>query len=200
MKGLTGTQRRILEFLKDYVRRYGYPPTIREIGEHFNILWPAARMHLKALEKKGFIRINPAKSRGIEMTGLRSKEVALVPVAGRIRAGEPLVANEDIDMHIAVDPELFPGADIFSLRVTGDSMKEAGIFDGDFVIVRRQPTLEHGEIGVVLIGDEATVKRVLFEGGRVILKPENPIMEPVSYMPDEVRVAGKVVGLIRNRI
>ncbi|HOJ72194.1 MAG TPA: transcriptional repressor LexA [Syntrophorhabdaceae bacterium] len=200
MKSLTGMQSRIFEFLRDYVRRYGYPPTIREIGGHFNILWPAARMHLKALEKKGFIRINPTRSRGIEILGLRPKEATLVPVAGRIRAGEPLVANEDMDMHITIDPELFPGGDIFSLRVTGDSMKGAGIFDGDFVIVRRQPTLEHGEIGVVLIGDEATVKRVLFEEGRVILKPENLVMEPVSYMPDEVMVAGKVIGLIRNRI
>lgn len=200
MKGLTGMQRQILEFLKDYLGRHGYPPTVREIGGHFKILWPAARQHLHALEKKGFIRINPTKSRGIEVIGLKPGTQRFIPVAGRIRAGGPVLAVEDVSMNIVVDPFLFPSDDTFSLRVTGDSMKEAGILDGDFVIVRKQSAVEHGEIGVVLIGDEATVKRVLFEEGRVVLKPENKSMEPVSYLPDEVSIAGKVIGLIRNRI
>jgi len=200
MKNLTKMQGLILEFLKDCIERYGYPPTIREIGSHFNILWPAARQHLRALEKKGFIRINPLKSRGIEIIGLKRNRERSIPVAGRIRAGEPVFAVEEIDMHIIVDPELFPQADTFALKVKGDSMKDAGIFDGDFVIVKKQNIIEHGEIGVVLIGDEATVKRVLFEEGKIILKPENITMSPVSYSPSRVSIIGKVIGLIRNRI
>ncbi len=190
----------ILEFLKDYLGTYGYPPTIREIGYHFNILWPAARQHLQSLEKKGFVRIKPSKSRGIEIVGFKKRPERLIPVVGRVRAGEPVLAIEDIDMHIAVDPELFPHGDTFALKIIGDSMKDAGILDGDIVIVKKQDTLESGDIGVVLIGDEATVKRVIFKEGMVILKPENESMSPVSYPLDSVFIGGKVIGLIRNRI
>ena len=190
----------ILEFLKGHMERYGYPPTIREIGNHFGILWPAARQHLRALEKKGFIRINPSKSRGIEIMGLKGGRERFIPVAGRITAGEPVLAMEEMGMHIVVDPQLFPHTDTFALKVKGESMKEAGILDGDFVIVKKQNTVEHGEIGVGLIGEEATVKRVLFREGKIILKPENMTMSPVSYNPDEVTIVGKVIGLIRSRI
>lgn len=200
MKGLTKMQNLILEFLKDYTVRYGYPPTVREIGNHFNILWPAARQHLLALQKKGFIRITALKSRGIEIVGLKKRHERLIPVAGKIRAGKPILAVEDIEMHITVDSELFPQENTFALKVKGDSMKDAGIFDGDYVIVKRQDTIEHGEIGVVLIGDEATVKRILFEKEKVVLKPENITMSPVSYNASEVSIIGKVIGLIRNRI
>lgn len=200
MIGLTETQKRVLEFLKDYIRKQGYPPTVREIGGHFNILWPAARGHLRALEKKGFVRINPAKSRGIEIHGFTGAGERVIPVAGRIRAGDPTLAVETIDTHIVVDPTLFPAEDAFSLRVAGDSMKEAGIFHGDYVVVKPQADIGHGEIAVVLIGEEATVKRVLFSGSAVILKPENSSMEPREYGPGEVAIVGKVVGLIRNKV
>lgn len=200
MKELTKTQRLILEFLKDYLSKYGYPPTVREIGEHFKILWPAARQHLRALEKKGFIQINFSKSRGINIVGTKKGYEKPIPVVGRIMAGEPNFAIEEIDMHIVVDRELFPQVNTFALKVKGDSMREAGIYDGDFVVVKKQNTIEHGEIGVVLIGDDATVKRVLFEDGKIILKPENMSMTPVSYGPNEVSIIGKVIGLIRNRI
>jgi len=200
MLELTETQKRILEFLKDYVKKQGYPPTVREIGKHFGILWPAARNHLKSLEKKGFIHIDPAKSRGIEIKGFKTAGGHMVPVAGRIRAGDPMLAIEEIDTHIVVDPTLFPAKDTFSLRVVGDSMKEAGIFEGDHVIVKQQSTIEHGDVGVVIIGEEATVKRVLFRHDKIILKPENSSMEPREYNADDVTIAGKVIGLIRNKV
>ncbi|HWR89025.1 MAG TPA: transcriptional repressor LexA [Dissulfurispiraceae bacterium] len=199
MKELTERQKSILEFVTTFVRARGYPPTVREIGTHFGILWAAARNHLQALERKGAIRLNPAKSRGIEVPGLIATGGLQIPVAGGIRAGRPVLATEEIDTHIIVDRELFPAEDAFSLRVSGESMKEAGILDGDFVIVRPQDHIGSGEIGVVLIGDEATVKRILITGGgEIILKPENREMEPVVYRADDVRVLGKVVGVVRK--
>lgn len=200
MKGLTEMQRKILEFLKAYTGRHGYPPTVRDIGDQFKIFWPAARKHLQSLERKGFIKINPARSRGIEIVGFQLSEERSIPVVGKIRAGQPTVVIEEIDAHIRVDSTLFPADDTFSLRVAGESMRDAGIFNGDFVIVKHQTVIEHGEVGVVLVGDEATVKRVLFKDGLVVLKPENRDMDPVAYRPDEVAIVGKVIGLLRNRI
>lgn len=198
MKDITEKQKRIFDFLVEYTKTNGYPPTIREIGEHFNFLWTAARAHLKALEKKGFIKINPLKSRGIEIIGLMLPDMALLPVAGNIRAGKPILAREDIDSHIIVDSSLFPHKDAFSLKVTGDSMREAGIFEGDYVIVKPQKTINSGEIAVVLLDDEATVKRVLKDKKKIILKPENKEMHPTEHNANEVIIIGKVVGVIRK--
>jgi repressor LexA len=198
MKELTEKQGRILEFLKEYTRNHGYPPTVREIGYHFKFLWAAARGHLQALHRKGFIKVNPSKSRGIEVPGLMPSTASMVPVAGKIRAGKPILAVEDIDTHILVDKSLFPHQNAFSLKVTGDSMVEAGIFDGDYVIVKPQKTIEEGEIGVVLIEDEATVKRVYKEKKKIVLKPENKNMKSTRHNPDEVNIVGKVVGVIRK--
>jgi repressor LexA len=198
VKGLTDKQERILIFLREYTKNHGYPPTIREIGEHFKFLWTAARTHLQALESKGFIKVNPSKSRGIEIPGLISSGGIAVPVAGKIRAGNPILAREDIDAHILIDTSLFPHTDAFSLRVTGDSMIEAGILDGDFVLVRPQNTIDNGEIGVVLIEDEATVKRVYKERKKIILKPENKNIKPTKHNPDKVTIIGKVIGVIRK--
>lgn len=155
-------------------------------------------MHLKAIERKGFIKINPARSRGIEVLGLRQLEGTMAPVAGKIRAGKPLLAVEEINSHILIDKKLFPAEDAFSLKVTGDSMLDAGILDGDFVIVRPQSAIKNGEIGVVLIGDDATVKRIFKENEKVTLKPENRIMTPAIYKSDEVIIVGKVIGVIRK--
>jgi repressor LexA len=198
MKELTLKQRKILEFITDCIQKLGYPPTVREIGVHFGFLWAAARAHLKTLEKKGFIRIAPYRSRGIEVVGLRFPAGAMVPVAGRIRAGRPILAAEEIDEHILIDKNLFPSSDIFSLKVTGDSMMDAGIFEGDYVIVKPQKTIENREIGVVLIEEEATVKRVFIKTNKIILKPENKNMEPVSYEPEDVKIIGRVIGVIRK--
>jgi repressor LexA len=198
MKDLTKKQRKVLEFLTSYTKRSGYPPTVREIGEHFGFLWTAARGHLQALGRKGFVKINPSKSRGIEIIGLRPAEGVKIPVAGKIRAGRPILATEDIDAHILIDKSFFPAENAFSLKVTGDSMREAGILDGDFVIVKPQKVIEQGEIGVALIGDEATVKRIFKEKKKIILRPENRDMKSESYDPEEVTIIGKVIGVIRK--
>ncbi len=198
MMGLTDKQKRVLEFLISSTKKYGYPPTIREIGKHFGFLWTAARGHLQSLERKGFIRINPSKSRGIEIIGLKPPGGLRVPLVGKIRAGRPTLATEDIDDHIVIDKSLFPAEDAFSLKVKGDSMIEAGILDGDYVIVRPQKDIEHGEIGVALIGDEATVKKIFKDNKKVILKPENRHMKPESYSHDEVTIIGKVIGVVRK--
>jgi repressor LexA len=198
MKNLTEKQKEILDFLITHIKTHGYPPTVREIGEHFSFLWAAARGHLQALGRKGFIRITPSKSRGIEIPSLKPADGFMLPVAGKIRAGKPILARQDIDAHILVDKTLFPNQDAFSLKVTGDSMAEAGILDGDYVVVRPQNTLENGQIGVVLIDDEATVKRVFREKKKIILKPENRDMESSMHNPDEIAIIGKVVGVIRK--
>lgn len=198
MKELTAQQERVLHFLTAYAKKYGYPPTVREIGEHFGFLWSAARGHLRSLEKKGFLRINPATSRGIEIIGLKPREGFLLPVAGTVRAGRPVLAAENIDAHILVDKSLFPAEQSFSLRITGASMTEAGILEGDYVVVKQQRTIENGEIGVVLVGDEATVKRVFKEKGTIVLKPENRHMKPSRHAAEDVTVIGKVVGVIRK--
>jgi len=188
----------MIEFLKSYVKEHGYPPTMREIGAYFGFTWPAAKGHLIALKKKGLIRVNPFKSRGIEILGSKYSDALEMPVAGRIRAGKPVLAIEEIEDHIVIDRNLFKAGDAFALRITGDSMTEAGIFDGDYVIVKPQGTIENGEIGVVLIEDEATVKRVFVRNKNIILKPENRSMQPVSYNPEAVSIIGKVIGVIRK--
>lgn len=198
MKELTRKQRKVLEFLTSYTKKHGYPPTIREIGEHFGFFWTAARGFLQSLERKGFIKINPTKSRGVEIIGLKPTEGLKVPLVGKIRAGMPILATEDIETHILIDKSLFPTENAFTLKVTGDSMIEAGILDGDLVIVRPQKVIENGEIGVVLIGDEATVKRVFKDKKKITLRPENKHMKQESYNPDEVTIIGKVIGVIRK--
>ena len=198
MKELTQKQRKVLEFLTSYTKKYGYPPTVREIGKHFGFFWTAARGFLKSLERKGFIKINPARSRGIEIIGLKPAEALKAPLLGKIRAGKPILAVEDTESHIFIDKSLFPVENAFTLKVTGDSMIEAGILDGDFVGVKPQKVIENGEIGVVLIGDEATVKRVFKGKEKIILRPENKNMKPEKYNPDEVTIIGKVIGLIRK--
>ena len=198
MEELTRRQRKILEFLTSYTKKYGYPPTIREIGKHFGFFWTAARGFLQSLERKGFIKINPTKSRGIEIIGLKPAEGLKVPLVGKIRAGKPILATEDIEAHILIDKSLFPTENAFTLRVTGDSMVEAGILDGDFIVVKPQKVIENGEIGVVLIEDEATVKRIFKGNEKITLKPANRTMKPEKYNPDEITIIGKVMGVIRK--
>ena len=198
MISLTDRQKAVLDFLKSFLGENGYPPTVRDIGAHFNIQWAAAKNHLKALETKGYIRINQFKSRGIEIIGLKHTEGFMAPVVGNIRAGSPVLAVEDITSHILLDESLFPSERAFTLRVSGDSMVEAAILDGDFIVVNPQNDLNNGEIGVVLIEDEATVKRVFMSNGKVTLKPENRAMEPVTYSAESTSIIGKVIGVIRK--
>jgi len=199
---LTGRQQEIWEFLVDYVDRHGYPPTVREIGEAVGLASPSTvHAHLANLERAGLLRRDPTKPRALELTGRESASVATLPklpLLGQIAAGGPLLADENVEDELAV-PETLRGD--FLLRVKGDSMVEAGILDGDIVVVRRAQDARNGEIVVALAGDdesadEATVKTFYREKGRVRLQPENASLEPI-YAP-HVQILGKVTGVFRE--
>ena len=213
MKELTDRQQRVLEFLREFLSERGMPPTIREIGDAMGFTFPAARGYLQALERKGFLKLHAGKSRGIELLEAAAAagplesdaphpehSVALaLPLAGVIRAGEPITARQEIETYIAVDRELFRDPDAFVLRVVGDSMVEAGIFEGDYVVVSGRSEVMRGAIGVAMVGGEdATVKRIYNEGAVVRLVPENPTMQPTEHPAEEVRVLGRVTGVIRK--
>jgi len=198
---LTGRQQEIWTFLVDYVDRHGYPPTVREIGEAVGLASPSTvHAHLANLERAGLLRRDPTKPRALELLG-RVQEVAVLPklpLVGQVAAGSPLLAEENVEDEIAV-PETLRGD--FLLRVKGESMIEAGILDGDLVVVRSAQDARNGEIVVALAGDdesadEATVKTFYRERGRVRLQPENSTMEPIYA--DHVQVLGKVVGVFRS--
>ncbi len=200
-KDLTARQRAVLEFVRDRIRQHGHPPTIREIGKHFGISSTnGVRLHLTALIKKGFLKKQALISRGLELTQRVAGEVGSVPLVGSVPAGRPIDAIENIEGEIAVDVSFLPKGDSFTLRVTGDSMKDAGILDGDLVLVKRQAVARAGDIVVALIGGEATVKRYFPEGKQVRLQPENDAFEPiiVNRKSGDFRIAGKVVGLMRK--
>jgi repressor LexA len=199
---LTGRQQEIWEFLVDYVDRHGYPPTVREIGEAVGLASPSTvHAHLANLERAGLLRRDPTKPRALELTGRESASVATLPklpLLGQIAAGGPLLADENVEDELAV-PETLRGD--FLLRVKGDSMIEAGILDGDIVVVRRAQDARNGDIVVALAGDdesadEATVKTFYREKGRVRLQPENASLEPI-YAP-HVQILGKVTGVFRE--
>jgi len=201
---LTGRQQEIWSFLVEYVDRHGYPPTVREIGEAVGLASPSTvHAHLANLERAGLLRRDPTKPRALELLG-REKPVAEIaqlpklPLLGQIAAGGPLLAEQNVEDQIAV-PETLRGD--FVLRVKGDSMIDAGILDGDLVVVRRAQDARNGDIVVALAGDdesadEATVKTFYRENGRVRLQPENASLEPI-YAP-HVQVLGKVVGVFRE--
>ncbi len=200
MKPLTRAQERVLQFIKDFLKQRGYPPTVREIASAFGFQSPmAAKAHLDALERKGYIKKVHGLARGIELTGpATGGHTVTIPVLGRIRAGEPIYATEDIEDYINIDTNLIRLNEGFGLRVEGQSMIGAGIYPEDIVIIKPQNTAEPGDIVVALIGEEATVKRFYMGQGMVVLKPENPSMDPLRLKPEEVRIIGKVVGLFRR--
>lgn len=204
---LTARQREIWNFLVEYVDRHGYPPTVREIGEAVGLASPSTvHAHLANLERAGLLRRDPTKPRALELVGRqrRAEPAAAgagqaLPLVGQIAAGGPMLAEENVEDYVAVPEIIGPGD--FVLRVKGDSMIGAGILDGDYMVVRRQPTAQDGDIVVALAGadegaDEATVKRFFREDGRVRLQPENPALEPIYA--DHVQILGKVVGVFRR--
>ena len=203
---LTKRQEQVLNFITSYAGRLGFPPTITEIQKHFSFRSPnAAEEHLKALARKGRIKRHPNKSRGLEIRKLQRNgdsqpSTISVPLVGRISAGAPILAEENIEGTIAVDESLVRGrGSLFALKVQGDSMVQAGICNGDIVIVRQQAAAQNGEIVVALLGEEATVKRFLQEDGIITLRPENDAMQPLIVFPrGDFKILGKVVGVLRR--
>ena len=200
---LTEKQRQILDYIVEMVRTRGYPPTIRQIGTRFKISSTnGVRTHLSALERKGYIRRAPWSARGIElvreMMPAPDAEAVQVPVLGKVAAGQPVLAQENLQGHLYVDRSLARDRGVFALRVTGDSMIEAGILDGDYVLVRPQPTAENGDIVVAMIEDEATVKQFFREPDAIRLEPANARLTPIRAR--DVQILGKVTGLFRTRI
>ena len=205
---LTGRQQEIWDFLVDYVDRHGYPPTVREIGDAVGLASPSTvHAHLANLERAGLLKRDPTKPRALELSGRGRREPGKreqprkgLPLVGEIAAGGPLLAEDNVEEYYAVPELLERGGADFLLRVKGDSMVEAGILDGDIVVVKREQTAENGDIVVALAGDdettdEATVKRFFREDGRVRLQPENSAMEPIYSA--HVQVIGKVTGVFR---
>ncbi|MFQ6090735.1 MAG: transcriptional repressor LexA, partial [Candidatus Bipolaricaulia bacterium] len=199
--GLTERQHQILQFIVKAIEERGLPPTIREIGERFGITstW-GVRRHLHALERKGFIRRREGQARGIELVIDRVRKLFYgphhIPLVGRVAAGEPILAVENIEGFISLE-ELFPEEGDFALRIQGDSMRDAGILHGDIVVVRQQPAADIGEVVVALVNEEeATVKELAQIEGELYLKPANPRYQPIPAKSAEI--VGKVVGVIRR--
>lgn len=196
---LTDRQRQVLDFVRDAIEQKGYPPTIRDIADHLDIVsLNAVRRHLKAIEKKGYIHVDPGKSRGIKVLDEISMGPQVkVPLVGKIAAGPFSIADEDIEGHLIVDPDFWgEPEDLFILRVKGDSMKPH-IKEGDMVVVRRQSYADPGEIIVALVENEATVKQIILKDTRYFLHPFNPAYEDM-IAGEDFRINGKVIGLIRR--
>ena len=208
---LTGRQQEIWSFLTSYVDEHGYPPTVREIGEAVGLASPSTvHAHLANLERAGLIKRDPTKPRALELRrdpkpepthAAAPDDVHRLPLVGEIAAGGPLLAEQNVEDYLAVPEPLARGGEEFLLRVKGDSMVDAGILEGDIVVVRREQTARDGEIVVALAGedetaDEATVKRYFRENGRIRLQPENETMEPIYA--DHVQILGIVTGVFRS--
>lgn len=205
---LSKRQREIYDFVVAYARKHGYPPTVREIGTEVGLASPSTvHVHLAKLEQAGYVRRDPTKPRALELVGRErsprrgAAEAHLLPLLGEIAAGAPLLAEENVEDYMAVPAPLSRGADEFLLRVRGESMIEAGILPGDYVVVLRQSTAENGDVVAALVGEdesavEATVKRFFRDDGRIRLQPENSALEPLY--PEHVQILGKVVGLFRQ--
>ncbi len=201
MHNLTPRQQEIYEYLASHLENHGYPPTLREICSEFGMKSTrAASDHLLALERKGYIARTRDRSRGIEIMGPRPTAAGQsVPVVGRIAAGEPILAQENISDRITLDQGLLKGEGNFLLEVQGESMIEAHICPGDQILVRPQKTAASGDIVVAMIEDEATVKRFERKGDKLRLLPENAKMDPIVIRnPKELKIVGIVVGLIRR--
>jgi repressor LexA len=210
---LTDRQREIYDYVVAYVDEHGYPPTVREIGEEVGLASPSTvHAHLANLERAGYIRRDPTKPRALELLGRErpafegtlgeAARVRVLPLVGQVAAGGPLLAEQNVEDHLAVPEPLSSGSgEEFLLRIKGESMIEAGIMPDDYIVVRRQQTAGNGDIVVALAGDdeaadEATVKRFFRDGSKVRLQPENQTMEPL--FPDHVQILGKVTGVFRT--
>ena len=197
---LTKRQQEIFEFIKTYSSKHGYPPTVRDIGKAIGLTSSSTvHTHLANLEKIGLVRRDPSKPRALELLVDQAKRAVSpsgLPVVGRVAAGSPVLAEENIEEYVEV-PELAGGEEgEYVLRVTGDSMRDAGILDGDHVVVHKQETARNGEIVVALVGEEATVKRYFKESDHIRLQPENDAHEPIRTR--DAQILGRVVGVCRR--
>lgn len=210
VEGLTERQRQTLTYIAEAVAERGYPPSVREIGEALGLASSSTvHSHLQALQRKGYVRIDPTKPRAIELrfdpdTGLAAERrpARSVPLLGRIAAGTPILAEENVESIYPLPADLVGDGSIFMLEVKGDSMIDVGIMDGDYVIIRQQPTAHSGEIVAALIpseyGDaEATVKTIRHRGSAIVLEPANPALEPFEP-PSGTEILGRVVGVFRT--
>ena len=197
---ISDKQREILEYIKEEILSKGYPPAVREICEAVHLKSTSSvHSHLETLEKNGYIRRDPTKPRAIEILdddfNLTRREVVNVPMIGHVAAGEPILATEHIENYFPIPAEYIPNKETFMLKVKGESMINAGILDGDSILVKQQPDAENGDIVVALVGDSATVKTFYKEDGHFRLQPENDTMDPIIV--DECSIIGKVFGVFR---
>lgn len=197
---LTGRRREIYEFLVSTSRERGFPPTMREIAKALGLASPSTVLHhLRVLEEQGYIEREPAHNRALRPASWHSgatQGARFVPLVGRVAAGAPILAAENLEGYLPLPHGLFSGHELFMLQVQGDSMINAGILEGDYVIVSQQPIAEDGEIVVAMLEDEATVKRLYRRDGHIELRAENPRMDPI--LAQDVQVLGKVVGVVRS--
>jgi repressor LexA len=199
---ITDSQRRVLREVRDFIAQRDFPPTGKELASRLGISTATVHEQLSQLVRKGYLRREPRKARGIFLArDLEDQPADLtsVPLLGAVPAGSPLIAEENVLGEVMVDRKLVASGRCFALRVTGESMRDASINDGDLVIVRQQPVAQNGDIVVALLGDEATVKRLSIREHEIELRPENPAFKPLRIGPDhEMRVIGKVVGVRRR--
>ena len=197
---ITPKQQEILDFIKSEILSKGYPPAVRDICEAVHLKSTSSvHSHLETLEKNGYIRRDPTKPRAIEIMddsfNLSRREVVNVPMVGTVAAGQPILAQEHIEGYFPIPSEYMPNTDCFMLKVKGESMINAGIFDGDYIMVRQQNVASNGEMIVALVDDSATVKTFYKENGHYRLQPENDSMDPIIV--DDVQILGKVCGVFR---
>ena len=198
---ITDKQKEILEFIKACILKKGYPPTVREICEKVQLKSTSSvHSHLEQLEKNGYIHRDPTKPRAIEIVddtfNLSRRELVNVPLIGTVAAGAPILADENVENYFPIPAEFMPNSQTFMLNVKGESMINAGILDGDQILVQQQSTAENGDIVVALIDDSATVKTFYKEDGYYRLQPENDTMEPI-IVKDDLKILGKVIGVFR---
>jgi len=207
VKSLTHKQSKIYEFIGAWQVKNGYPPTQEEIRDHFGFGSPnAVRSHLALIEKKGYIRLNCGKARGIQLASLPAtviqQQEGSIPLLGTIAAGVPIWAEQNFEDHLPIPPALFGGGELFALHVHGDSMTGAGIRNGDIAVIQRRDYVENGEIAAVLIEQEATLKRVYLSSESLVLKSENPAFKDLKYAAGNnelVRILGRYEGIVRTR-
>lgn len=196
---ITDAQRRTLEVLRDFIARKRYPPTMQELGALLDVTAASAHQLVKQLERKGYVTRQPRQARSLAVVREPQREInklVEVPLVGLVKAGPAMLAEENLAGHVLIESAVAGRGACFALTVSGDSMVGAGMREGDVVIVRRQPVAESGEIVVALLGDEATVKRLLIQGDRIELRPENKRYKPIVVLPEiDFRILGKVIAI-----